>query len=529
MIGNRKLLFSLMALALLAGPALAQWGPDKRIDSDTSSNYREFVTVCEAGNNIYSCWLDYRPPGSYYVPSLQFNRSTDNGATWGTDYHVNTGVTQGTAAPDYPDIACDETGQYVYCVWQDYRQDPVDPTLQNGSMPNVYFNRSTDYGATFEATDQWIDTGTSPNTHVVRYANVEASGSNVYVSWVDSRFGNRGVYFSMSPSYGASGTWTAPQPVDPLGGYLYTQDYADLACSGNNVYAAWQDSRISGSVHMNASQDGGVTWDNLTVARVDNGSSSSSIYMDLCAPTAVASKKARGTPPQTKPGPGSYTGMGTAAEGAHATNDILIPRTRPVYVCYRDYSNGSLADIYFNYSLDGGATWGATHRRMDVHTPAGSIWCGDPAVAASKNWVYVVWLDGKDDPTPGSSPYIDDIYIRYSNNFGQNSWIPNPVLMSDGVGPGAVSSWEPQVVASYPYVFVTFEDERDDQVTYKETVYCNYSTNGGISWNGDERVDITGLPSYDLYPTPFCEGRHLNVVWNDYRSGHMTYWNGRNF
>jgi hypothetical protein len=79
-----------------------------------------------------------------------------------------------------------------------------------------------------------------------------------------------------------------------------------------------------------------------------------------------------------------------------------------------------------------------------------------PDVAAAPNGtIYVVWEDGRHDPTPGSPPYIVDIFISASSNrgasFSSNMQITNhtqshmksePSIAVDPAGTVYVAWWD---------------------------------------------------------------------------------------
>ena len=283
---------------------------------------------------------------------------------------------------------------------------------------------------------------------------VARAGSNVYVCWEDERSGVPNVYFSMSDSYGATGTWTTPAGVDPVGGQYHKQEYPVMAITGKRVYLAWQDNRDTDlNVYMNHSKDGGKTWDPNDVRRVDTDTpwGGDSLYIVIAATTV---ETGGGNLNGVSPGGGvSYKLHG--ASGETGATWKKPPQSRDLVYCFwRDYRNSQgsfMLDVYFNYSHDGGLTWGNPDQRMNTdHSTPGTFWVGEPAIAASEKGVYVVWLDEKDDVNPGSDPYIDDVYINISHTGGLPGNWSGPRRMDQGTSPGTVDSWNPKVAASGP-------------------------------------------------------------------------------
>ncbi len=522
-------------MILAAGTAVAQWGADTRVETDTGSNYSSYVVTTASGTKVNVIWRDHRPPGTYDNGSIYANYSHDNGATWGTaDQRIDLGKVEGSSLSTRPAVA--SSGDYVYATWQDHRNDPAtSPPFEN---PNLFFNRSIDGGLTWEASDQRIDTGASANSTLARNISIRAYDSNVYVCWQDERSGTPNVYFSMSPSYGAAGSWTTPILVDAAGGAYYTQKYPVMDCSGERVYVAWQDSRNAyQDIYFNHSADGGVTWNSSDVRRVDTDipATGDSIYIEMAAAKEGGGGGGGGGFPYAGPIPPflmQYNRVGRF--GTSAGSSSLSGDRMPVYCIWRDYrsAQGSFQlDIYANSSTDGGLTWGAQDKRLNSHHAApGSIWVGEPAIAAAGEAVYGIWLDGKDDPTPGSSPYIDDVYMNKSLSYGSGGSWSGCIRMDEGVSPGAADSWNPKVAAYAGHVWVVWMDERDDPVYSDDSVYCTYSSDKGNTWTFSERVDSGGSDP----DAGYCEicnfGRTLHVSWSDYRLGASdAFYNGRTF
>jgi hypothetical protein len=194
--------------------------------------------------------------------------SADYGATWAPEILVD-GNTPRAGSGDYPDLWADGLGM-VYVVWSDWgRADAC------GSHAEIYLNYSTDDGATFQSSDIRINTNPM-GASVAQYPVVTGDGTGrVFVGWSDDRPGNGGsgwdVYFNRSDDYGA--TWAASDQRldtdDPNAGSssapLLTGD------DSGRVYAVWTDRRFGeGDVFYRVSADGGETWSGDD-ARIDGG------------------------------------------------------------------------------------------------------------------------------------------------------------------------------------------------------------------------------------------------------------------
>ncbi len=516
-------------IVLLGGPALAQWGTDARIDTDTNGNTKANSFVARSGNNVYACWKDYRI--DYNNGVIIANYSHDGGQTWGSqDQRVDTGKVGGSSISNYPAIAC--SGDYVYVAWQDYRNDPG-----NADLANIYFNRSTNGGLSWEATDQRIDLGAPANDVKAKNVDIAADGAEVYIVWEDYRSGISlpNAYFSMSDSYGAAGTWTTPVCVDDYSGQFYKQAYPVMANVGNRIYIAWQDSRdADANVYMNHSFNGGRTWDSNDVRRVctDYPAPGDSIYIDIAATGSSGSGGGSGPFKTVR----RKSGLSFSVTGPYgSTNPSPRPNTASkdrVYCFWRDYRNTQgpyMLDVYFNFSHDGGLTWGSRDQRINTnHSTPGTYWVGYPTLAASGKGIYLVWIDEKDDTSPGTEPFIDDVYVNVSLLGGVVGTWSGPTRLDAGTAPGTVDCWHPQATASWPYVAVTWMDERDDQVNFYDAVYCAHSTTAGYSWSADERVDSGGSSLGAKYAEMHLAGNVLDVIYYDYRNAQRgVFYNSR--
>jgi len=262
----------------------------------------------------------------------------------------------------------------------------------------------------------------------------------------------------------------------------------------------------------------------------DNPWGGDSMYIVIAATTV---ESGGGNMNGISPGGVSYKLHG--ASGETGATWKKPPQSRDlVYFFWRDYRNSQgsfMLDVYFNYSHDGGLTWGNPDQRMNTdHATPGTFWVGEPAIAASEKGVYVVWLDEKDDINPGSSPYIDDVYINISHTGGLPGNWSGPRRMDQGTSPGTVDSWHPKVAASWPYTWVTWMDERDDPVNFYDSVYCSHSTNAGINWTYSERVDSGGSSPGAKYAEINAEGNVLDVIYYDWRYNQKgVFYNTRSF
>jgi hypothetical protein len=391
----------------------------------------------------------------FYLVFLFFFLFLARGGWLPNDLRLDTGDSPGANDSLNPQISSSDSN--VYIVWADKR---------NGNS-DLYFNYSTDNGATFQPSDIRLDTGDLPGAHSSLWPQIASAGSNVYVVWFDERHGSYDydIYFNYSLNGGA--TWQASdirlnKGVPPGTGYLVNPQ---ISCSGNNVYVVWNDG-LNDEIYFNSSADGGETWQ------------ATEIQLDTGFPQGISYRP-------------HISSCGSN-----------------VYVVWGDERNGG-RDIYFNYSADGGITWQPTDIRLDLGDPPGANWSFQPDVSCVGNNVYVVWGDMRNGG--------EDIYFNYSTNAGA-TWQASDIRLDTGDLPGAHQSWSYRINSSGSYVYSVWNDNRNG----KFDIYFNYSADSGVTWQtSDIRLDTGDSPgaNHSAYAEIGANGDNVYVVWCDERNG----------
>lgn len=235
----------------------ASWlANDLVISRGTASSTRPQIAV--SGQSVYATWVDDRNAGPNWTRDIYFNHSSNGGATWqNADVRLNAGVTIWAVAT-LPQIAA--VGSSVYVVWQDDR---------NGrwSGNDILLNHSLDRGATWLSSEVRLDTDPAGTGNSVE-PQIAVSGSSVYVVWQDGRSGSTDIYFNRSTDGGA--TWlTSDLRLDTDAPGAAASEYPQIAVAGSNVYVVWQDRRngpsANSDIYVNYSTDGGATWSSQDV------------------------------------------------------------------------------------------------------------------------------------------------------------------------------------------------------------------------------------------------------------------------
>ena len=417
---------------------------DVRLDTDTAGSAQSLQPAMTCfGNTIYVVWSDFRNGGSLGA-DLYMNVSTDGGQTWLTnDVRVDQDAL-GSSASRCPVLCADSGG--VYVAWLD------DRNLFN----DVYFNRSTDNGATWLASDILVNTngaGLAMST-CPSIACANGAPGTIYVGWNDFRSGSPDVYINVSTDGGLTFAGAdIRMDTDPAG--AASSSYVSIAAEGTKAYVAWWDSRNGADdIYLNYTTDSGATW---LVADIRLDTDVAGSFLSNWPEVAVDGNNVyvvwedwRLTATTSCPAAvfGNYSNDGGAT---WQTNDIMISRqpvcstagpdhtpalpqvtadSGAVFVIWTDTRSG-LQDIYYNRSLDAGANWLNQDLRLDTD-PAGSSFSTSPAIAAGSSHIYVAW---EDDRNGGTDIFFNVPYALHSYGAGKagtGGFVPS--LSGDGRG-----------------------------------------------------------------------------------------------
>jgi hypothetical protein len=293
------------------------WGSDQLIEDNVGFN-AALPKVAASGNNVVAVWRQY--DGSHN--RIYYNRSSDRGATWGSDQLIEDNV--GFDA-NSPQVAI--SGNTVVAVWQQW----------DGSKDRIYYNRSTDGGATW-GSDQLIEDNVGFHNF---NPQVAISGNTVVAVWLAYEGSNYRVYANYSANGGA--TWGSDQLIEDNVGF--SAAIPQVAISGNTVVAVWLTYEVSNAIYRvcaNYSANGGATWGSDQLIEDNVGFSAFGPQVAISGNTVVA--------------------------------------------VWQQY-DGSKNRIYSNYSTDGGVTWGSDQLIEDNVGFNAAL----PKVAASGNNVVAVW------------------------------------------------------------------------------------------------------------------------------------------
>lgn len=400
---------------------------------------KSFVSAAGDPNSSEDLYMTYiSDPDGY------FDKRIDNGKAPGVP---------GNAPSDLPVIA--RSGSFVYAAWQDYR---------SGAASDIYFNRSTDDGQSWDLPDKGsLDNTDTPGANNSQMQKISASGSFVYCAWHDYRSpaGFVDIYFNRSTDFGK--TWQTDVHID--GSVSASSMYPAITSTGNYVYTTWQDTRSGNDdIYFNRSTDNGMSWG--TATRIDAGD----------APGANSSRY-----PQL------------ACQGNN------------VYCMWLDDRTGGTYHPYFNYSTDNGATWQPSSTKL---SQGSGFWCQLPlcgGIECTGSHVYACWWDDRD------ATGVYQVFFNRSTNNGIN-W-GTDVRVSDSTGNAC---FDPSMDIQGNYVYIGWEDYR---ISGFGEMFFDYSTDNGATWQkpdiGPLDPGAIGMPGKAVNIK--SDGNNVYATWYDSR------------
>ena len=147
-----------------------------------AGNTEKYFLETDGKGNVYLIWEDHGEP-SYH--KIKFRRSSDYADSWES-------ITQLSNANDV------ETGNFQFNV----RERELSVIWENNEpWQGIYYNRSTNHGASWESTDIRVDNNPNSTTGTHRPSAVAADNGDVFAAWEDERNGVKDIYFARGNFY----------------------------------------------------------------------------------------------------------------------------------------------------------------------------------------------------------------------------------------------------------------------------------------------------------------------------------------
>ncbi|MEM7305233.1 MAG: sialidase family protein [Planctomycetota bacterium] len=323
---------------------------------------------------------------------------------------------------------------------------------------NVYSVIGPGNGTTWLAPER-VDDDTTAASKLTQFDSAYVSGDVVYALWKDERNGssNDDLYFARRPAGAgafdanvqidtgvATGTngrvnaWRMAVSEDPVGDHIYILAQVDTPAESNDT------------LYLTASHDGGQTFGSGVLV------------------------------PQTT-SPFSVESIAIAAEGMTVHVSWADDRNDP-----EAGSSGTLDDVWYQRSTDGGQTFLSADVQLDSSGPQS----GDSAATGTTgfridtvgNLVVAAWLEEITDPTD------EEVRVAVSVD-GGSTWAADVLVGGYDIAGGDDVDTMDMKLAANGNICVAYNDNRTGEGTL-DRMYVSTSTDAGVSWS---EVQVSGI------------------------------------
>jgi BNR repeat-like domain len=378
-----RLMIWTVGLFFLSQAAQAGGTPAIRLTWNSGGSWSPVIAVDSFGIP-HVVWYDDTPGNS----EIFYKKSTDGGTTWTTSRRLTW-----TSGPSLsPDIVLDSADS-LHLVWGDGTQGNYE----------IYYMRSTDYGATWTAPKRLTWTSGESGGAVI----AADLWGKLHVVWYDDAPGNFEIFYRKSNDGGA--TWEASRRLPLTSGQSIAPDI--VAQSSGNIHVVWADDTPGNNeIYYKKSSNLGTNWeDTRRLTWTPGGSDTPLLVLDASDNLHLIWQDS--TPFDSEIYYKKSTNQGktwttakqiTWAAGGTFPTGLAADSSDNLHVVWANSSSAGY-EIFYKKSTDGGASWGSSHRLS--WTSGDSL---HPTIAAdSLGTLHVVWHDY----TPGQA----EIYYRRGN------------------------------------------------------------------------------------------------------------------
>jgi hypothetical protein len=207
------------------------WSTDNRLTNNSAYSLNPSLAVSDSF--LHVVWGDSRDGNT----EIYYKRSTDGGISWEADLRMtnnpNTSVNASIAISD----------SLAIVVWEDSR---------NGNY-EIYYKLSTDSGTNWS-----VDLRLTNTAAISRHPSVVIASSVIHVIWEDTPEVQPEIYYQRSTD--AGNTWEAQKR---LTNDQNVSEFPSIAASGSVLHAVWSDRTSSSQteIYYNRSIDAGLNWE----------------------------------------------------------------------------------------------------------------------------------------------------------------------------------------------------------------------------------------------------------------------------
>lgn len=365
---------------------------------------RSSFQVASTGSNVYVVWSERASSVPGPGPGIYFTRSIDGGRTFAMPVNL-------TSSEDTPQIAA--SGNDVYVMY----------TAVSGDILLV----STDGGQNFGPPQNLTS---SKGIQTFGQGSIAVSGSNIFISWqkADSTLtgGFADTFVAHSLDKGSTFSTPVNVSISPTTGSSRSR----IAASGSNVYVAWVEATSTGSdIHFTRSTDNGVSFETVKDLS-DNNGTSANVALDADGTNVWVAWNNRVSPDADEILFKRSADGGANFEVVRNLSNNTSPSSAPAvkgkgtrfYLAWgdgaSDYPTNTAEEIYLLSSNNSGTDFD-TAQNISQST---SVRSRTPKLGLSDTAVSVFWLEGS----------FRDVYYSYLEVAAPT---PPPTLLS--IAPGS--------------------------------------------------------------------------------------------
>lgn len=327
--------------------------------------------------------------------------------------------------------------------------------------------------------------------------NIIVTGSTIHTVWYDARFGDTEIMYKRSTDNGIN--W---EPVVRLTNNTGSSENPTIASYGNILHVVWQDLRDGNyEIYYKISTNSGNSWSGDT--RLTNNfatSTNPAVFLSVNNINVVWNDDRDGNNEiyfkrSTDGGYNWDPVVRITNNASSSTNPSISGLADNIYISWQDNRDGN-NEIYYNFSSTMGASWG-TDTRLTNDAASSKLPCIAAESMSPQSFVHVAWQDDRDGN--------NEIYYKRSTSNG-TSWEPVQRLTNS-----AGNSLAPVIISASHFIHLVWEDDRSGIYG----VYYNRSTNDGISWVSDLKLNTSTATARN--PSLYRNGSEVHVVWWDNR------------
>ena len=330
--------------------------------------------------------------------------------------------------------------------------------------------------------------------------HIVASGNNVYVIWEEGTPSAKDIYFNASSNSGT--TFIASSTSVVLSPTATDAEKSQITASGSNVFVVWLDDAATDDIIFKRSTDAGANFEaKINISNdgdtdddpqiATSGTNVYVVWMDGADPEDISFKRNTGSG-AANPGfadPSDPASENLSSDGNRSTEPQIAAAGNNVYVVWKDVTSSTDRDIFFRGSTDGGDNFAAV-KDLTADTRRAV----EPQIAAVGDNVYVAYRNETSGITAKNIAFTGstDKGVTFSTPKSISSDVTSTIANNQQIsalGDNVYITWREKVDGNQDVFFTVSTDKG---ATFSTPI--NLSSNSGIS--SEPKLNATGTNVY---------------------------------